>query len=120
MPAKTPALRREPEEPVLVPINGVAAQTAAGATELASATATLEPIFPAERDEEGSEEPSPKRKQSASIREPLLTVVKEEASSPSVAEDDVQRVWVKPDLTLLDTVTVRKERLHDEIKETSA
>ncbi|TME75458.1 MAG: DNA translocase FtsK, partial [Chloroflexi bacterium] len=30
--------------------------------------------------------------------------------------DEIQRVWVKPDTTLLDTVTVRKERLHDEIK----
>ncbi len=31
-------------------------------------------------------------------------------------DDEIQRVWMKPDLTLLDTVTVRKERLHDEIK----
>src|SRR6202162_4654416 len=35
---------------------------------------------------------------------------------PPLPEDEIQRVWNKPDLTLLDTVTVRKERLHDEIK----
>jgi S-DNA-T family DNA segregation ATPase FtsK/SpoIIIE len=116
-PPKTPALRPEPEEPVLVPINGVAAQTAAVAAEAASTTTALAPLFSAGSEEPSDEQPSPKRRRSAPTREPVLTVVTdEEPRLGTTADDDVQRVWVKPDLTLLDTVTVRKERLHDEIK----
>jgi S-DNA-T family DNA segregation ATPase FtsK/SpoIIIE len=64
------------------------------------------------------DEPAPEpRRKKAAVAEPLLTVVPGgEAASSTLAEDEIQRVWMKPDLTLLDTVTVRKERLHDEIK----
>jgi S-DNA-T family DNA segregation ATPase FtsK/SpoIIIE len=106
-------VRSETAEPVLVPINGVASPTRPAAVppspELESAVAALqEPI----------DEPAPtaprKRTESA---EPVLTVVPG-ADEPvsSLVEDEIQRVWMKPDLGLLDTVTVRKERLHDEIK----
>jgi S-DNA-T family DNA segregation ATPase FtsK/SpoIIIE len=106
-------VRSETAEPVLVPINGVASPTRPSAVppspELESAVAALqEPI----------DEPAPtaprKRTESA---EPVLTVVPG-ADEPvsSLVEDEIQRVWMKPDLGLLDTVTVRKERLHDEIK----
>jgi S-DNA-T family DNA segregation ATPase FtsK/SpoIIIE len=106
-------VRSETAEPVLVPINGVASPTRPSAVppspELESAVAALqEPI----------DEPAPtalrKRTESA---EPVLTVVPG-ADEPvsSLVEDEIQRLWMKPDLGLLDTVTVRKERLHDEIK----
>jgi len=64
------------------------------------------------------EEPAPTpRRTTAAVAAPTLTVVpgSDEAAS-TLVEDEIQRVWIKPDLTLLDTVTVRKERLHDEIK----
>ncbi len=107
-------LRSETAEPVLVPINGVASPTKAAAApapspSLESAVAALrEPI------EEGL---APNTRHRKATPEPALTVVPGgvEAVS-SIVDDDIQRVWMKPDLTLLDTVTVRKERLHDEIK----
>ena len=110
-------LRTETAEPVLVPISGVASPTRpAGAPapspspDLESAVAALQqPI-----DEEQA--PLPRRK-TGGVAEPVLTLVPggDEAAS-TLVEDEIQRVWMKPDLTLLDTVTVRKERLHDEIK----
>jgi S-DNA-T family DNA segregation ATPase FtsK/SpoIIIE len=107
-------VRNEIAEPVLVPINGVAAATRPAAPppppspELESAVAALqEPI----EDEPAQE---PRRKKAA---EPVLSVMPGgEGAAPNAPEDEIQRVWNKPDLTLLDTVTVRKERLHDEIK----
>ena len=110
-------VRTETDEPVLVPINGVAAPPAPEPTlapELVAALNLGDPV----------EATSPTLPHKAGTRtasmpaEPVLTVVPEEeiAVNEPVAEDEVQRVWVKPDLTLLDTVTVRKERLHDEIK----
>jgi DNA segregation ATPase FtsK/SpoIIIE, S-DNA-T family len=108
-------VRNEIAEPVLVPITGVAAATRpavppAPSPELESAVAALqEPI-------EGEPAPDPRRKK-AGAAEPVLTVVPGgDEAKPSLVEDEIQRVWMKPDLTLLDTVTVRKERLHDEIK----
>ena len=110
-------IRSETAEPVLVPINGVASPnrptappTPTPSPELESAVAALtEPI---------DDEPVPtSRQKKATIAEPVLTVVPgDDEAAPVLAEDEIQRVWVKPDLTLLDTVTVRKERLHDEIK----
>ncbi|HXN04178.1 MAG TPA: DNA translocase FtsK 4TM domain-containing protein [Candidatus Acidoferrum sp.] len=107
-------VRNEIAEPVLVPIHGVAAATRPAvpptppppSPELESAVAALqEPI-----------EDEPRRKK-AGVAEPVLTVVPGgDAAAPTLPEDEIQRVWNKPDLTLLDTVTVRKERLHDEIK----
>jgi len=110
-------VRTETAEPVLVPIHGVAAATRTAAPpapspspELESAVAALqEPI-------EDEPAPEPRRKK-AGAAEPVLTVVPGgDAAAPTLPEDEIQRVWNKPDLTLLDTVTVRKERLHDEIK----
>jgi S-DNA-T family DNA segregation ATPase FtsK/SpoIIIE len=109
-------VRNEIAEPVLVPINGVAAATRPAAPppppspELESAVAALqEPI-----EDEPAQEP---RRKKATAAEPVLTVVAGgEGAAPNTPEDEIQRVWNKPDLTLLDTVTVRKERLHDEIK----
>jgi S-DNA-T family DNA segregation ATPase FtsK/SpoIIIE len=108
-------VRTETAEPVLVPINGVASagRPATPPTppspELESAVAALqEPI---------EEEPAPGSRRNNATPEPLLTLVPGGGKAvSSVVEDEIQRVWMKPDLTLLDTVTVRKERLHDEIK----
>jgi S-DNA-T family DNA segregation ATPase FtsK/SpoIIIE len=106
-------LRAEPAEPVLVPINGVASPTKPSpptpvpSPELESAVAALrEPI----------EDDPPFHSKKATTAEPVLTVVPGAGAAAALAEDDIQRVWMKPDLSLLDTVTVRKERLHDEIK----
>jgi S-DNA-T family DNA segregation ATPase FtsK/SpoIIIE len=110
-------IRTETAEPVLVPIKGVGVATGPAvpstpvpSLELETAVAALqEPL-------EDEPAPEPRRKKAA-VAEPLLTVVPGgEAASSTLAEDEIQRVWMKPDLTLLDTVTVRKERLHDEIK----
>ena len=107
-------VRSETAEPVLVPINGVASPTRPAAVppspELESAIAALqEPI-------EDEMAPTSHRKKAA-VAEPVLTVVRDgDETAPTLVEDEIQRVWMKPDLSLLDTVTVRKERLHDEIK----
>jgi S-DNA-T family DNA segregation ATPase FtsK/SpoIIIE len=110
-------IRTETAEPVLVPIKGVGVATGPAvpstpvpSLELETAVAALqEPL-------EDEPAPEPRRKKAA-VAEPVLTVVPGgEAASSTLAEDEIQRVWMKPDLTLLDTVTVRKERLHDEIK----
>jgi DNA segregation ATPase FtsK/SpoIIIE, S-DNA-T family len=109
-------VRSESSEPVLVPINGVASSarpvsvSPSPSPELESAVAALrEPI---------EEEPSStSRRNKATVPEPVLTVVAGgDRAVSTLVEDEIQRVWIKPDLTLLDTVTVRKERLHDEIK----
>jgi S-DNA-T family DNA segregation ATPase FtsK/SpoIIIE len=110
-------VRSETSEPVLVPINGVAAATrhavspaASPSPELESAVAALQqPI---------DDEPAPEsRRKKATAAEPVLTVVPgSDGAASTLVEDEIQRVWMKPDLSLLDTVTVRKERLHDEIK----
>jgi S-DNA-T family DNA segregation ATPase FtsK/SpoIIIE len=109
-------VRTEAAEPVLVPINGVAAPSkpiappAPPSADLQSAIAALqEPI-------DDEPEPTPRRKVAA-VPDPVLKVVPGgEETASSLVEDEIQRVWMRPDLTLLDTVTVRKERLHDEIK----
>jgi len=106
-------VRSETSEPVLVPISGVASQprpAPAPSAALESAVAALsEPV---------DDEPSAtSRRKKAAVAEPVLTVVPgDDQATAALAEDEIQRVWNKPDLTLLDTVTVRKERLHDEIK----
>jgi len=106
-------VRSESSEPVLVPISGVASPARPAPTPspaLESAVAALsEPV------EDGTAS-APRRKKAADA-EPVLTVVPgDDEATSALAEDEIQRVWMKPDLTLLDTVTVRKERLHDEIK----
>jgi len=93
-------VRNETSEPVLVPIQGVAAPSA--------------PPRPVEAE---AEAPTAPRRKPAVSPQPVLSLVSDAERAPTVvAEDEIQRVWVKPDTTLLDTVTVRKERLHDEIK----
>jgi len=84
-----------------VPIQGVAAPPAASPR-------------PVEAEAEATT--APRRKPAASPQPVLSLVTDAEPAAPVVSEDEIQRVWVKPDTTLLDTVTVRKERLHDEIK----
>ena len=103
-------VRSESSEPLLVPIAGVAAPTPAMVP-----TRVVEPAAVATEAADDDGAPAPRRKRPTSP-EPALSVVRDPESSPVVAEDEIQRVWAKPDLTLLDTVTVRKERLHDEIK----
>ena len=101
---------RPPDEPVLVPINGVVA---------AAPISTASPVMLEPRESEPEEEPVlPPRRRGPSSAEPVLTVLHDDqpAAPNAAVEDEVQRVWMKPDLSLLDTVTVRKERLHDEIK----
>ena len=108
-------LRSETAEPVLVPINGIASPSRPAAPpppspDLESAVAALqEPIEEEPAAASGRKKPD--------VAEPVLTVVPGgDGAVSSLVEDEIQRVWMKPDLTLLDTVTVRKERLHDEIK----
>ena len=111
--ARNQVVRTESAEPVLVPINGVAAPTAA--PDKPALTPELAGLgLEAETD---PAEVAPRRKRESPSK-PVLAVVPDEAVAPvaTVAEEEIQRVWAKPDLTLLDTVTVRKERLHDEIK----
>ena len=97
-------VRTESAEPVLVPIKGVAAPAG--------------PVPPVAPPVETAAEAAtaPRRKPAASPQPVLSLVTDAEPAAPVVSEDEIQRVWVKPDTTLLDTVTVRKERLHDEIK----
>src|SRR5207248_4947765 len=107
-------VRSATAEPVLVPINGVAAPTRPAAVppspDLQSAIAALqEPI-------EDELVPAPHRTKAASTQPVLAVVPGGDETRATLVEDEIQRVWMKPDLTLLDTVTVRKERLHDEIK----
>jgi DNA segregation ATPase FtsK/SpoIIIE, S-DNA-T family len=110
-------VRSESAEPVLVPISGVASPNRLTTLPATSPSPELESAIAALR-EPIDEEPSvvPRRKK-ATAPEAVLTVVPEgDDVPPAVLEDEIQRVWARPDLTLLDTVTVRKERLHDEIK----
>jgi S-DNA-T family DNA segregation ATPase FtsK/SpoIIIE len=95
-------VRTESSEPVLVPIQGVAAPTAHVTPPSVDVPAThTQPAI----DEEHRKRPV--------TPQPVLSVV---PSTAAVVEDEIKQVWVKPELTLLDTITVRKERLHDEIK----
>jgi DNA segregation ATPase FtsK/SpoIIIE, S-DNA-T family len=105
-------IRTESSEPVLVPIQGMVAPTALRDARSADPAAAVakEPAL----DEEPAVAPGRKRPVSP---QPVLSVLPGPVGGPAaVVEDEVERVWVKPELALLDTVTVRKERLHDEIK----
>src|SRR5579864_173468 len=114
-------LREDADEPVLVPINGVAAQaTTAPAATIAPVGDKPDLLVQPESGEgDGGEvEAVSAKRKSKSSPEPVLTVVPPSESGETilVAEEEGQRAWLKPDLILLDSVTVRKERLHDEIK----
>src|SRR5881392_1399307 len=97
-------VRTESAEPVLVPIKGVAAPAG-----------PVPPVAPPV--ETAAEAVTAPRRKPVASPQPVLSLVSDAEPAPAlVGEDEIQRVWVKPDTTLLDTVTVRKERLHDEIK----
>ena len=110
-------VRSETAEPVLVPINGVASPNRPVAPTPPSPSPELESAIAALR-EPIEDEPTPtSRRKKAASTEPMLTVVPDgDEAAATLVEDEIQRVWMKPDISLLDTVTVRKERLHDEIK----
>jgi S-DNA-T family DNA segregation ATPase FtsK/SpoIIIE len=117
--AQNRVIRDQPDEPVLVPINGVAAPEAASAGKAPEAVEAVLPAGSAAEDDDEAEPAPARRRNRREAPEPVLTLVGGDEPAvpvPTAAEDEVQRVWVKPDLNLLDSVTVRKERLHDEIK----
>jgi len=95
-------IHHEPEEPVLVPIQGVAAPGHRETASLAPRTSVLT------EEEELPEPPIRHMRSAAPERLPI--------SQATAEDDEPRRDWRKPGLQMLDTVTVRKERLHDEIK----
>ncbi|HEY0492669.1 MAG TPA: DNA translocase FtsK 4TM domain-containing protein, partial [Candidatus Dormibacteraeota bacterium] len=104
--AQNQVMRTETEEPVLVPIQGVAAPAPTPVVPL--------PELATENGEPGA--PVSKRRKAAPA-EPVLAVVPDpEVPLVAVGDDEIHHAWVKPELHLLDTVAVRKDRLHDEIK----
>ncbi len=103
--AQNKVMRTETEEPFLVPIQGVGA----------APTPVIVPVPEPEHAIE-AEAPAAKRKRPVPA-EPVLSVVPGPEATPTApADEEAHHVWVKPELTLLDTVAVRKDRLHDEIK----
>src|SRR5438445_747316 len=101
---------------VLMPINGADQPTRRVAPEPPPPPEVASPIARLQEPMQDDAAPTSRRKKAATA-EPVLTVVPGgDETVSSLVEDEVQRVWMKPDLSLLDTVTVRKERLHDEIK----
>jgi len=108
-------VRSDTAEPVLVPITGVASPSRLAAPPTPPPSPDLESAVAALQDPI-DEEPAPASRRKKTTPDPVLTVVPGGDETASLVEDEIQRVWMKPDLTLLDTVTVRKERLHDEIK----
>ncbi|HEX9097044.1 MAG TPA: DNA translocase FtsK 4TM domain-containing protein [Candidatus Dormibacteraeota bacterium] len=109
-------IRTETAEPVLVPITGVASAARPTVPPAPSPSPELESAVAALQDPIDDEPASEPRRKKVAAAEPVLTVVPSGDVASTLIEDEIQRVWMKPDLTLLDTVTVRKERLHDEIK----
>jgi len=98
-PAAEPSWHDEPEEPLLVPIQGVAADPAPNPLRIPERPVVVRP--------EPQPQPAP-----AGLEEQHAAAVIAVADE---AEDEPPRVWRKPELSLLDTTTVRKERLQDEI-----
>jgi DNA segregation ATPase FtsK/SpoIIIE-like protein len=112
-------IRSEADEPMLVPIQGIAAS----ASTIADPVTTSQPIVLSDdgADDALSRARSRRKRPEDAELGPVLAVV----PTPSVAmgapltqDDEIQHVWQKPEVSLLDTVTVRKERLQDEIKAT--
>jgi S-DNA-T family DNA segregation ATPase FtsK/SpoIIIE len=91
---------RDVEEPVLVPIQGVAAAD----PELPARVAARPTIVRPEPDAE----PNKAAAQIEQQHQTAMALLADEDEEPP-------REWRKPELSLLDTVTVRKERLQDEI-----
>jgi DNA segregation ATPase FtsK/SpoIIIE, S-DNA-T family len=106
--AQNQVMRTETAEPVLVPIQGV------GAAPAPAVPPVIDPdTLPARSDEDA---PAPRRKR-APTAEPVLAVVPDPVVPPTApGDEEPHHTWIKPELHLLDTVAVRKDRLHDEIK----
>ena len=106
--AQNQVMRTETAEPVLVPIQGV------GAAPAPAVPPVIDPdTLPARSDEDA---PAPRRKR-APTAEPVLGVVPDPVVPPTApGDEEPHHTWIKPELHLLDTVAVRKDRLHDEIK----
>ncbi len=101
--ARNQVIRSETSEPLLVPIQGVAAPA-------------VPPLTTATGEDRASVEKPPRRKRAPGAEETPAATVPPATVDADIVEDEIQHIWQKPDVTLLDTVTVRKERLHDEIK----
>ncbi len=106
--AQNQVMRTETAEPVLVPIQGV------GAAPAPAVPPVIDPdTLPARSDEDA---PASRRKR-APTAEPVLAVVPDPVVPPTApGDEEPHHTWIKPELHLLDTVAVRKDRLHDEIK----
>ncbi len=92
---------RDIEEPILVPIQGLAAADPVPPARVAARPTIVRP----EPDGEASKVPAELEQEHAAA---VMLVADQE-------DDEPPRDWRKPELSLLDTVTVRKERLQDEI-----
>jgi S-DNA-T family DNA segregation ATPase FtsK/SpoIIIE len=106
--AQNQVMRTETAEPVLVPIQGV------GAAPAPAVPPVIDPdTLPARSDEDAL---APRRKR-APTAEPGPAVVPDPVVPPTApGDEEPHHTWIKPELHLLDTVAVRKDRLHDEIK----
>ena len=109
-------IRSETSEPMLVPIQGVAAPVVAPVPPVAPPAAVA--VVPRVEAEANGDLPTDKatRRKRAALAEGAAAAQPAATTGAEPADDEIQHAWQKPDLTLLDTVTVRKERLHDEIK----
>ncbi len=108
--ARNQVVRTETSEPVLVPIQNVVTPP------MPLTPRTIEPPVAVTHEPASEDESLGASRRQRTTPQPVLSVVPATNAGGAVVEDEVERVWVKPDLTLLDTMTVRKERLHDEIK----
>ncbi len=106
-------IRTETSEPMLVPIQGVAAVAPSAAP---PAPVAVMPPADLASDEVRAVEKTPRRKRAGVAEEAPVATMPPTTTDAETVEDEIQHAWQKPDLTLLDTITVRKERLHDEIK----
>src|SRR5881398_1367600 len=106
----------ETSEPMLVPLQGVAAPVVAPVPPVAPPAAVA--VVPRVEAEANGDLPADKatRRKRAALAEGAAAAQPAATTGAEPADDEIQHAWQKPDLTLLDTVTVRKERLHDEIK----
>ena len=108
--ARNQVVRTETSEPVLVPIQSVVTPPTPVTPRM------IEPRVAVTHEPSSDDESLGASRRKRTTPQPVLSVVPTASAGAGVVEDEVERVWVKPDLTLLDTMTVRKERLHDEIK----
>jgi S-DNA-T family DNA segregation ATPase FtsK/SpoIIIE len=117
-PQPLPKPAEELQDPMLVPVQGLAAEPEADVIPLAAAPAVEPDIIlePAARPRR-----SPSRKQESPV--PAGSEAPAAEGLPAIGgdqvmDDDQAKAWVKPDLSLLDNIQVRRERLQDEIKHT--